>query len=221
MTFFVRSPRVLGSVAVLALFLCVTAPQTSSAQVWSRTTRVVAPIQPNGPIRAFLDTLVQVEGQTEGIRVRQAPNQKRMEMARLRNTLQTAYGLDVVSADHVLVGYQFSIADGEGFTQTITDLHFLYRGTHETEDVSLLSLDTAEKWVQSVLRNKGVPLKTNRDSFLSFWQQFSFIVLTQLDETDVVEIGGKTVHEGFGVKRRALIQQIRHLAYSDVYNSFD
>ncbi len=214
-----RSLSLRTSVGLIALMFCVLIPQTSNAQVWTRTARVVAPIEPGGVSHAFLDTLVHVAEEKPGITVRSSPDRKQeVPISVLRDSLDRAYNLDIMEADHVIIGYRFSIADGEGFKKKITDLHFLYRGTHEIDDLSILYLDPETEWVRSILHNKGMSLETNRAGFLSFREQLGFVPLTKLPESDVIEIGGKTVREGFDAVKLALIQQVHHLTYSDVYN---
>lgn len=219
MVSFSRSLCSWGTTGLLALAFCVLLPRTGNAQIWVRTAQIVAPIEPDGPTQTLLDTLLHVAGNDSGITVRRLPEQReKMSLSTLRDSLNQTFRLDVTDADHLMVGYRFSIVDGEGFKWQITDLQFLYRGTHETEDFSLLYMDAQDKWVQSVLRNKGTSFKTNQANFLTFRDQLSFITLTELQEADVVEIGGQTIHEGFDVEKRALIQQIHYLTYSDVYN---
>lgn len=213
----VRSAGVLGGLSLL-LLICLAHPSPSDAQVWTRTTKVIAPITSGGPLYAFLDTLQHVEAQRAGITVRRSPDQASgTTLSALRDTLQNRYGLDVASADYVIAGYQFSITGGDGFKWKLTDLHYLYRGTDETDDISILYLDPSEKWIQSVLRNRGLALQTNQAAFVPFREYYSFVYLTQLEETDVIEIGGQTVREGFDAEKQALIQQVHHLTYSDVY----
>lgn len=208
--------RCIATAGVLATIVGASSPQASRAQAWTRTARVVAPIE-SGPLQTFLDRLVRTQGNA-AVSVQRAPTDTAtMPLSVLRDTLRRAYGLDVTSATHVTVGYRFSIDGMNGFEWRLTELHFSYGGNAMIPSASFLSIDPQDEWAQSMLREEGLSLPSNPDAFRPFRDYFGFLFLTQLDGADIVEIGGDPMPEGFHVQKRTLIQQVNRFAYSDTY----
>lgn len=215
----VRSARCfscLVATGLLILVLGLSFSQTSRAQAWTRTARVVAPIGP-GPLQTFLDRLARTQ-EHAAVPVQRSPTDTTtMPLSALRDTLRRTHGLDVTSATEVTVGYRFSIDGMNAFEWQLTELHFSFGGNSMMASASLLSIDPQDEWAQSMLRTDGLSLPSNPDDFRSFRDYFGFLFLTQLDGADIIEIGGKPMPKGFDVRKRTLIQQVNRFAYSNTY----
>jgi hypothetical protein len=211
-----RCLRCFATAGVLALVLGLSVSQASRAQAWTRTARVVAPIE-SGPLQTFLDRLVRAE-ERAAVPVRRSPDDTTtMPLSVLRDTLRRAYGLDVTSATRVTAGYRFSIDGMSGFEWKLTELQFFYGGDATASEVSFLVIDPQDEWAQTMLREEGLSLPSNPDEFRPFRDYFGFLFLTQLEDADIIEIGGQPMPEGFDVRKRVLIQQVNRFAFSDTY----
>lgn len=191
-------------------------PQASQAQTWTRTARVVAPIQ-TGPLQTFLDRLARTPENATRPVYRAPDDTATMALAALRDTLRRTNGLDVTTATDVTVGYRFSIDGMSGFKSEITELQFSYGGDATATRVSLLAVNPRDEWVQSMLHTDGLSLPSSPNQVRAFRDYFGFLFVTQLEGADIVEIGGRPMPEGFDVQKKTLIQQVNRFAYSDTY----
>jgi len=211
----VRSPSgsfrlVLG---VLAVMLGLTVPRSSPAQTWTRTARLAVPIQLNGPMEALLDTLVHTLERNEGAVQRRPNAPERMSVPEMRNALIDEYGIGFVTANILFVDYRFEVGSSGQLEREIMGLHFLLRLGSAQEDIPLLYVNAQQEWVQKVLSNKGTPLPANEAAVIPFRRHLGFAPLAGLPDTQLVEVDGETVREGFAVKKAALLQTIQYLAY--------
>jgi hypothetical protein len=204
-----QTVRRCGAVLTVLLFLV---PQNANAQLWLQTARVVTPVQ-QGPLRVMLDSLTSVL-ERRGLEVRRSPEgDTTMPVSALRNQLIEEQGIGVNSANYAFVDYRFTIGNEGTFEQQVTNVHFVFRPGPNQSDVSVLSLDTQADWVRSFLREKGMVLPTNEAAFIPFRRHLEFPEVVRQDQTQIVEIGGQTVREGFQERKEALIRKMEWLAY--------
>lgn len=79
-------------------------------------------------------------------------------------------------------------------------------------------VDPQTERMQSILRSAG-PFSPSKfvDDPSSFRDYFGLVNLMQLDGTEIVEIGGQSVTDGFKVRKHALLQKVYRLTYLDSY----
>jgi hypothetical protein len=194
------------------LAFCLTYPQEAQGQRWLQTARVLTPIE-EGPDRAFLDTLVNVMERNE-VRVRRSPDQEeKMALSSLRNTLISEEGIGLGSANYVFIGYRFTIDNGGQFKQEIATLRFVYRAGPNQNDVSMMYLDAQEPWVSQLIHQKGTSLRSNQAALIPFHRHLGFARIARPEQSQVVEISGETVREGFDARKEALIRKVERLTY--------
>jgi hypothetical protein len=161
----------------------------------------------------MLDSLTSVL-ERRGIEVRRSPGQDTtMTVTALRNQLIEKEGIGISSANHAFIDYRFSIESGRSFQQRVAHLHFVFRPGPSQADISVLSLDAQAPWMQEFLREKGLTLPTNEAAFIPFRRHLGFAQVARPDETQVVEIGGRTVREGFEEEKEDLIRKVERLTY--------
>jgi len=203
-------------VAVLLVAVAFTArPQDANAQRWLQTTQVVAPVQAESATRALLDTLVNVIDRSDSLVVKRSPDAPtQMPVQELRDMLIETEGIGLSSANNVFIDYRFEV-DRDGFKESVTDLYFIYRppGAGE-EDIPIMYLSARHDWVREVLQEKGTAMLTNEAAIRPFADQIAFAKITRGQEVQVVEVGNRTVREGFRTKERNLIERIMRLSYS-------
>lgn len=201
-----------GILAVSLGFLC---SQDVHGQYWLQTARVVTPVE-NGPVRAFLDTLVHTIDERD-LGVRRDPSQsERIPFSKLRSTLIEKHGTGITTANTVFLGYRFEMDFGSRLERDLLSLHFHFRPGPAQEDIPILYLDAQQRWVQEILLEKGTDLPTNEAAIIPFRRHLDFVHLARQDDTRIVEIGGETVRKGFEVKKEALIQKIERLMYGSL-----
>lgn len=204
-----------GGIATLAvvLFLFIM-PRDAQAQRWLQTTQVIAPVEMNSPTRALLDTLVSVIDRSDSLMVKRSPDTTtRIPVSELENELLNS-GIGLTSANNVFIDYRFEV-NRDGFEESITELFFIFRppGTGE-EDIPVMHLSANDDWVRDVLRNKGTTLVSNEAALRPFGDQISFAKIVRERDARIVEIGDRTVREGFDAKKRQLVDKITRLTYS-------
>jgi len=209
MTCTLRSGSLFGLLVASCLLLV---PQDATAQLWLQTSRIATPVE-QGPIRVFLDTLVTVM-ERKNVRVSRTPSQSEtMTVSSLRNQLIEEEGVGLNSANHAFIDYRFTIDDGSSFQQEISALHFVYRPGPGQADISILYLDARSGWVDQLLYNKGTSLDTNEAALIPFDRHLGFAQIARPQESEIVEIGGETIREGFHQKKEALIRKVERLTY--------
>lgn len=188
------------------------APQDAKGQRWLQTSKVVTPIE-QGPVRTMLDTLVRVAERRKRKVQRAADDTSQMSVSSLRSTLIEKSGIGLTSANRALIEYRFSIGGGSDVHQKIAGVHFVYRPGPNQTDIPVLYLDADKDWVRQALHNKGTELNTNEAALIPFRRHLEFARIARQKETQIVEIGGQTVREGFHAKKEALIQKVKRLTY--------
>ncbi|HHP7236818.1 hypothetical protein [Longibacter sp.] len=205
-----------GGIATLALALLLfVGPQDANAQRWLQTTQVIAPVQSETPTRALLDTLINVIDRSDSLAIKRAPDDpSRTAVSQLEDELLNQEGIGLSSANYVFIDYRFEV-NRDGFEERITDLFFIYRppGTGE-EDIPIMYLSARDAWVDDVLRNKGTTLVTNEAALKPFGDQIAFAKIVRERDARIVEIGDRTVRDGFEAKKRNLVDKITRLSYS-------
>lgn len=198
-------------VALASLLLL--APQSANGQLWLQTSSVVTPVE-QGPLRAVLDSLVSV-AERRGLEIRRSPDaEQKMAVPKLRTQLINEEGIGVTSANHAFINYRFSIDNGSRFRQQIAAIHFVFRPGPNQSDISVLYVDArGEPWVDDFLRNKGTDLTTNEAALIPFQRHLGFSEIARQEETQVVEIGGETIREGFHEEKEDLIRKVERLTY--------
>lgn len=167
------------------------------------------------PTRALLDTLVNVIDRTDSLMVKRSPEDPtRMPVEELENMLLDQEGVGLSSANNVFIDYRFEV-NRDGFVESITELFFIFRppGTGE-EDIPIMYLSAKDDWVADVLRNKGTTLVTNEAALRPFGDQIAFAKIVRQRDARIVEIGDRTVRDGFDAKKRQLVDKITRLTYS-------
>jgi hypothetical protein len=205
----IRSASLVGLLFASVLLLV---PEDAIAQRWMQTARVVTPVEQEG-LRAFLDTVV-AEMEERDARIHRTPSQSdTTTVSALRDQLIEEDGLSLSSANHAFIDYRFTIDSGRGFEQEITSIRFVYRPGTAENDISILYVDTREGWVDQLLHNKGTSLATNEAALIPFHRHLGFTRIARQEESQIVEIGGETIREGFHDKKEALLQKVQRLTY--------
>jgi hypothetical protein len=131
----------------------------------------------------------------------------------LQNRLIEEQGIGINSANYAFVDYRFSIGNGHPFRQQVSRLHFVFRPGPNQADVSVLCLDAQAPWMREFLREKGITLPTNEAALIPFRRHLGFAQVARPEETRIVEIGGRTVRDGFREKKEDLIRKVERLTY--------
>jgi len=204
-----------GGIATLAVVLLLfILPRDAQAQRWLQTTQVIAPVEAEMPTRALLDTLLNVIDRSDSLMVKRSPEDAtRMPISELENTLLDQ-GIGLSSANNVFIDYRFEV-NRDGFRERVTELFFIFRppGTGE-EDIPIMHLSGNDDWVADVLLNKGTTLVSNEAALRPFGDQIAFAKIVRQRSTRIVEIGDRTVRDGFDAKKNQLVDKIMRLTYS-------
>lgn len=205
-----------GGIATLAVALLLfILPRDAQAQRWLQTTQVIAPVEADTPTRALLDTLVNVIDRSDSLMVKRSPEDAtRMPVRELENMLLDQEGVGLSSANNVFIDYRFEV-NRDGFRERVTELFFIFRppGTGE-EDIPIMYLSGNDEWVADVLLNKGTTLVSNEAALRPFGDQIAFAKIVRQRSTRIVEIGDRTVRDGFEAKKSQLVDKIMRLTYS-------
>lgn len=203
-----------GVYGLLVCGLLLSSSQDAHGQLWLQTARVVSPVE-RGPVRALLDT-VQAVAERKNVAVKRSPNaDTEGPMSELQDQLIREEGIGIGSANHVFIEYRFTIGSGGGFEQEVSVLHFVFRPGPNQNDIPILSLDGRAPWMKKILENKGTGLPTNEAALIPFHRHLDFSHVARHEKTTVVEIGGRTIREGFQEKKLALIQKVQRLVYDE------
>lgn len=216
MTLPVPMPRIqsIGACALLMGAVFCLVPNHASGQLWVQTSKVVAPVH-DGPLRAFLDTLVNVAERKQLTLTRSPDAGETLTVSTLRDLLIDEEGIGVSSANYVFIDYRFSIGSSGGLQQEIAGLYFVFRPGPNQNDIPVLYLEPRDGWFRDFLRTKGTRLRTNEAAFIPFRQHLSFATIARDEESQVVEIGGETVRDGFDERKETLILKVERLMYED------
>ncbi len=210
-----NSVSALRAVGVLALLLSLgvlLTPQEVRGQYWLRTVSVVTPVE-DRPVKAFLDTLVNVMERREGLKVKRAPEQQKIELSRLKDRLVEEDGVALSSATDLFITYRFSDSLSANFREEILSFYFVFRAGPSQEDIPIMYLDARAEWVKEIMNNKAMGLPTNEAPLLPFRREFQFLRIARLEDAQVVEIGDEPIRENFQRRKQALVNKIRRLAY--------
>ena len=192
-------------IASLALFFAsITVP--AQAQEWGQEIQVITTIPYESPTQVFLDSVASILDRNPDVMVRRSPRDKSpVPFRTLQNELYDE-GVDLRSASHVFLRYQFDLNEqGSGVTETIQDMHFIFRFDESESDLPILYLNTRDPVVSGVLLNRGIPSPVNMRSMTSFRQFLAFPVLYDQQQTVVVEIGRRSLREELGPRQTALV----------------
>ena len=208
-----RLLRSAGLLGLLALSCFLVSPQPAQGQLWLQTSRLITPVE-NGPMRVFVDSLVTVM-ERRGIEVKRSPeSDELLTIEELRTELIDEAGIGLSSGvNHAFVDYRFTIENGSNFRQQVSAIHFVFRPGPGQSDVSVMYLDARQPWLTRLLRNKGTDLPTNEAALIPFHRHLGFARIARQEETQIVEIGGQTVREGFTERKEALIRKVERLTY--------
>ena len=188
-------------------------PQNANGQLWLQTSSVITPVE-QGAVRVFLDSLISTMERRE-LKIRRSPDSEtKMTVSELRTQLINEKGIGLNSANHAFIDYRFSIDDGSRFQQQLGGIHFVYRPGPNQSDISVFYLDAMEEpWVDQFLRNKGTTLHSNEAALIPFHRHLGFAQIARQEETQIVEIGGQTVRQGFHEAKEDLIRKVERLTY--------
>jgi len=140
------------------------------------------------------------------VMVKRSPDAtKKMTISELRNALIDEQGIGLGSANHAFIGYRFTIDSGSKFRQKIAHIHFVFRPDPQQSDISVMYVNTQEPWVKKIINQKGTSLRTNEAALIPFQRRLGFANIARKEESQVVEIGGRTVREEFDERKKALI----------------
>lgn len=208
----VSCPRAVFGLLVFGIVLVV--PQDANGQLWLQTARVVTPVE-NGPVRILLDTLAAAAERKE-IKVNRSPDgDAEMTVSALQDQLISEEGIGIGSANHLFIDYRFTIGSAGGFEQQVAALYFVFRPGPNQNDIPVLYVDARTPWIQKLLENKGTDLQTNQAALIPFHRHLGFSHVARHEKTQIVEIGGETVREGFEERKEALIQKVQRLVYDN------
>lgn len=204
-----------GGLLCLALVLLLFVPTEAQAQRWLKTTQMIAPVEADTPTRALLDTLVSVIDRTDSLMVKRSPDAtEKLPVESLREMLINQEGIGLTSANQVFINHRFEV-DRDGFTERVTELFFVYRPPSAgEEDIPIMYLNATSDWVRRTLTENGTTLASNEAAMMPFSDQLAFVRLLRGQNVQIVQVGNRTVREGFGTKERNLIDQITQLSYS-------
>lgn len=187
--------------ALLLLGLTIAPAQ---AQEWRQEIQLIALIGYQDPLHVFTDSLSNALARTPHVQVRREPTDTTpMSFADLREELY-ADGVDLNSATHVFIRYQFNLRLGSAVVETIKDLYFIYRGNEARADLPLLHVSAQEPVVNDLILHSGIPSLANMEVVNTFREMLAFPHLNNRDETAVVEIARRPLREIDSPQKRAL-----------------
>lgn len=211
------------SVFPLLLFLLALVPlQTTQAQGWAQTARVITPVEdippwkgPRGSLRALLDSVLHVaENAEQAHLVKRRPSQEEtMGISALKRTLIEEEGLSMRSATHAIIKYRFEFDGENNFQELVQNIQYVYRSDSSEEDVRLLYLTSKDKWFKDILFDMGTPTSQNIKAEILFRTQIRFTKISEDPGTQLVEIGNRTVREGFQQKKQDFVNKVYRLTY--------
>jgi len=198
-----RTALLTGSLALLLAFSLSPAPV--HAQEWRQEMQIITTVPYDDPLHVFLDSVASIFDRNPEVPVRRTGSDAPMPYRTLRDSLY-ADGIDLRSASHVLIRYQFTLSSqGEGVVETIDDLFFIFRFDEASEDLPILYLNTADPLVSSLLINRGIPSAMNMESQTPFRRYMAFPVLHGQNQTEVVELGRQALRDDLAPKQQWLV----------------
>jgi hypothetical protein len=192
-------------------------PGQARAQQWLQTASVISPVSQEAPTAALVDSLVSYLERNDTLKVKRAPNTSQLyTIDELMSTLQED-GWSF-APNNVFISYRFQ-SDRDGFSETITSLHFIRRPPDGAgDDTNMMFINSkAQGWIINFLENKGTtpPGNMSLTAQTPFSEQMRFARLTRaVPDLEITEIGGQAVREGFEQKKRRLIRKVRGLTFS-------
>jgi hypothetical protein len=182
---------------------------------WHQTAQIRAPFKKDeGLFRALLEDLIRV-AQHDSVRVRRRPGDSRsVTMAELQEGLDADEGIDVSSATHVRIDYEWGRARLQ-FQREIAAIQFVYRrsGWWDDTNVSVLYLETdSHPWLLRVLRDNGyVPPRAHPvpvDAHPVFIHQLTFPQLKVRSDVVILQIGNQPAPEIDEEEKEQLVQKV-------------
>lgn len=194
-----------GSLLLVLLFV----PLSTHAQVWRQEMQVLTTVEYGEPIHAFLDSLSARLATNPSFQTRRSADDKNtMAYSDLLTALYDE-GIDLQSASHVFLRYRFTLGNqGDGLTETLEDLYFIFRFDDATADIPIIHLDTRDPLVHALLVHRGVSSPMNMEAVRSFRELMAFPLVQGSDQTVIVEIGRQPLREEIGPKHRVLIDYL-------------
>lgn len=211
------------SVFPLLLFLLTLIPlQTTQAQGWAQTARVITPVEdippwkgPRGSLRALLDSVVHVAENAEDTHlIKRRPSQEEdMAISALKQELIEEEGLSVRSATHAIIKYRFEFDGENNFQELVQNIQYVYRPNKSERDIRILYATSGDEWFKNILFNMGTPTSQNIEAEILFRAQIRFTKLSEDPATQLIAIGNRTVREGFNQKKQEFVNKVYQLTY--------
>ena len=176
-----------------------------------QTARLLVPIEADGLPRVFLDSVLAITKRRlqtgDSLMVSGGPDESKVTMSALRQTLIDETGIGISAASHVLVDYQFSFSE-EGLDEEINSLHYVFRHGSPGEDVELLYLSPPEQeWVRNLLQKRRLLAGETQGKTLRYG--LSFLRLLDVTDAKVQKVGGENAEE---VDKAQLVNRVQKAA---------
>ena len=200
---------------LLVAILFVSFTVDAQAQYWRKRAQIVAPVEPETPTIALLDSIVTYVEESDSIKVRRSPEDPtRHTGMELSNLLVEEAALDITSANNVFIDYQFDL-DRKGFEESIRAIRFIYRppGGAAGQDIPIMYLSAKkDPWLNRLLTQKGTTGE-NLMALSTFRDQLAFARVVRNMQAQITQIGDQPVRDGFERKKRQLVREITQLTY--------
>ncbi len=144
---------------------------------------------------------------------RNSSQEEGMSISALEEELIEEEGIGVRSPSHAILEYRFKFDGTNKFQESIRTIKYIYRSGASEEDVSLLYLNGQDDWVQNVLYEMGTPTSENLDAEILFRRQLLFTKVSEESGAQLIEIGNRTVREGFEQKKKEFVERVYELTY--------
>lgn len=179
------------------------APGSVHAQDWGQTIQIFTPVEYDGALHVFLDSLHASLSRTPDAEVRRTAQDDAPTSFQDLQSLLYDEGLDLRSASHVFIRYRFEIkgGGGSGLVESVEDMYFIYRGDEARTDVPILHVSSSEAAVNDVLVNRGIADGMNMKSISSFRELVAFLSLANHPDTYLVEMSGRAIRDDHGRQR--------------------
>lgn len=216
-----RSIRSLLAVLFACSLLAVISAQDAQAQEWRQNARIITPVEnvppwegPRGALSTLLDSLVFVAESEDGnYRLRRSPQGEKMSVTEIKTELIDEEGIGLKSASHAIISYRFELDGKNDFQESIKTIQYIFRRGEGQEDISMIHIDAQKDWVQRVLYRMGTPTSENLDANILFRTQLRFTKVSEESGAQLVEIGNRTVREGFEEKKKDFVERVYDLTY--------
>ena len=185
--------RVFSSLTGTLVFVLALSIAPVQAQNWSQEIQVITTVRNGEPLQVFTDSLSAMFFRHPEVLVRrEVTDAIPMPAAQLRDQLY-ADGVDINSATHALIRYQFELRGDSEIVETIKGIYFIYRGSESQADLPILYLNPAEPFINNVIRTRGIPSLMNMEVVDTFREMFAFPYLNERQETAMIEISGRSL----------------------------